>query len=89
MNNVRYSSINPALVVYTSSDVYINQPTKYMGGSHIISPSPIIHPWEEHLENGMPNVVVDNEGNTSIYISSFIGYRREGGIKSRCYGICE
>ena len=81
MNNVRYSSINPALVVYTSSDVYINQPTKYMGGSHIISPSPIIHPWEEHLENGMPNVVVDNEGNTSIYISSFIGYRREGGSK--------
>lgn len=80
-NNVRYSSINPALLTYSPSDVYVNCPTKYMNGTHIISPAPLIYPWEEHLENGMPNVIVDKDGNISIYLSSFIGYRREGGSK--------
>lgn len=80
-NNVRYSAINPALFSYFEKDVFINSPTKYNNGAHIISPAPSIYPWEKNLENGMPNVVVDANGNTSIYISSFLIYNPAGGSK--------
>lgn len=80
-NNVRYSAINPALFTYSEADVFINSPVKYNNGAHIIGPSPTIYPWEKNLENGMPNVVVDAQGNTSVYISSYLIYNPSGGSK--------
>lgn len=79
--NVRYSAINPALFLYHDKDVFINPPQKYNNGKHIIAPDYVSYPWEQHLENGMPNVIVDNAGNTSIYISSYLIYNPEGRSK--------
>lgn len=73
-NEQKYSAVNPALFLYSTEDVYVNPPTKYNNGKNIISPDPTHYPWEERLENGMPNVLKDNDGNLSIYISSFIAF---------------
>lgn len=73
-NEQKYSAVNPALFLYSTEDVYVNPPAKYNNGKNIISPDPVHYPWEERLENGMPNVLKDNDGNLSIYISSFIAF---------------
>lgn len=70
--NEYFSAINPALFTYTEADVYIKQPEKYNEGHHLLSPDPASYPWESRLENGMPNVLVDQSGNLSVYFSSFI-----------------
>lgn len=67
-----FVAVNPALFSYSLEDVYINQPQKYNNGTHLLSPNPQQYPWERHLENGMPNVLVDNNKNISIYFSSFL-----------------
>ena len=67
-----FAAINPALFSYSTEDVYINPPLKYNGGSHLLSPDPKRYPWEERLENGMPNAMVDGAGNVSVYFSSFL-----------------
>lgn len=67
-----FSAVNPALFSYTTDDVFINPPQKYNNGVHLMSPDPQHFPWEERLENGMPNVLVDANGNVSVYFSSFI-----------------
>lgn len=67
-----FTAVNPALFSYPTTDVYINPPQKYNNGSHLLSPNPQQYPWEERLENGMPNVMVDSYGNTSVYFSSFL-----------------
>lgn len=67
-----FSAVNPALFLYTTEDVFINPPQKYNNGTHLLSPDPERFPWEERLENGMPNVLVDDKGNVSVYFSSFI-----------------
>lgn len=68
----RYSAVNPALLLYKPQDVYIKPPVKFQNGKNIISPNPTLYPWEEDLDNGMPNVVMDENKNLSIYISGFI-----------------
>ena len=70
----RYSAINPSLFGYTTSDVYINAPTKYNNGANVIKPDIDKYPWEARLENGMPNVIVSEYGDVSIYLSSFIAF---------------
>lgn len=70
-NEQKYSAVNPALFLYSTEDVYINPPMKYNDGRNIISPDPTHYPWEDKLENGMPNVIMDNNGNLAIYISCF------------------
>lgn len=69
-----FSAVNPALFSYSTDDVYIQQPQKYNNGKQLISPNPQLYPWEAKLENGMPNALVDPNGNLSIYLSSFIVY---------------
>ena len=64
----KYSAVNPALFLYTTDDVYIKPLTKYNNGSNIIRPNPTLYPWETYLENGMPNIIRDPNGNLSIYI---------------------
>lgn len=71
-NEQRYSAVNSALFLYSTEDVYVNSPTKYNNGKNILSPDPTHYPWEATLGNGMPNVLKDNNGNVSIYLSSFI-----------------
>lgn len=71
-NEQKYSAVNPALFLYSTEDVYINPPMKYNDGRNIISPDPTHYPWEDKLENGMPNVIMDNNGNLAIYISCFL-----------------
>ena len=66
--------MNPALFLYTTDDVYIKPLTKYNNGSNIIRPNPASYPWETYLENGMPNIIRDPNGNLSIYISSWVAY---------------
>lgn len=73
-NEQKYSAVNPAFSLYTSDDVYIRPPVKFENGKNIIKPDPARYPWEARLENGMPNVIRDNDGNLSIYISSFISF---------------
>lgn len=73
-NEQKYSAVNPALFLYTVDDVYIKPLEKYDNGKNIIKPDPAAYPWEARLENGMPNVVRDQNGNLSIYISSFISF---------------
>lgn len=68
----KFSSVNPALFLYASDDVYVCQPDKYDKGRNIISPNPKTYPWEAKLENGMPNVLRDNDGNLSLYLSCFL-----------------
>lgn len=70
----KYSAVNPALFSYNTNDVYLNCPTKYSGGTNIISPDPQKYPWESRLENGMPNAIVSEYGYVSIYMSSFIAF---------------
>ena len=70
----KYSAVNPLLFHYTADDIYLRPLTKYNNGENIIHPDPTTYPWEARLENGMPNVIVDDKKNTSIYISSFINY---------------
>ena len=70
----KYSAVNPALFLYKTEDVYINPPVKYNNGKNLIKPNPTAYPWESRLENGMPNVIKDANGNLSIYISSFISF---------------
>lgn len=70
----RYSAVNPILFHYTVDDIYLRPLTKHNNGANIISPNPTTYPWEARLENGMPNVLVDNNRNTAIYISSFVNY---------------
>ena len=67
-----FSSVNPALFLYRTEEVKINPPTKYNNGRHIIPPLPEQYPWEAKMENGMPNPVVDDNGNLSVYMSSFL-----------------
>ncbi len=67
-----FSSVNPALYMYSTNDVQIIPPTKYNNGKNIISPLPAQYPWEAKMENGMPNPVVDDNGNLSVYMSSFL-----------------
>lgn len=67
-----FSAINPALFSYTTGDVFIKSPQKYNNGMHLLSPDPQQYPWEERLENGMPNALVDSKGNVSVYFSSFL-----------------
>lgn len=67
-----FSSVNPALFMYRTDDVQITPPTKYNNGKYIIPPLPDKYPWEAKMENGMPNSVVDNNGNLSVYMSSFL-----------------
>lgn len=67
-----FTAVNPTLFSYSTEDVYINPPLKYNGGSHLLSPDPEHYPWEERLENGMPNALVDAAGNVSVYFSSFL-----------------
>lgn len=69
-----YSSVNPVLFSYTTKDVFINSPIKYNNGKQLWSPDPVKYPWEERLENGMPNVLIDPQGNISVYFSSFISF---------------
>lgn len=73
-NEKKYSAVNPALFLYTVGDVYIKPPTKYNNGANIIRPDATAYPWESRLENGMPNIIKDANGNLSIYISSFISF---------------
>ena len=68
----RFSSVNPALFMYKTEDVRIVPPTKYNSGKNIIPPLPSQYPWEAKMENGMPNPIVDDNGNLSIYMSSFL-----------------
>lgn len=70
----KFSAVNPGLVLYRPSDIVIIPPVKYKNGMNIITPNPQLCPWESRLENGMPNVIVDEYGNTSIYLSSFVAY---------------
>ena len=72
--DTRYSAVNPAFLLYETSDVYINTLDKYNNGKHIISPLPSQYPWESRLENGMPNVIKDDAGNLAIYLSSFVAF---------------
>lgn len=67
-----FTAINPALFSYSTEDVYINSPQKFNDGAHLLEPDPERYPWEERLENGMPNVVINSGGNVSIYFSSFL-----------------
>lgn len=67
-----FVSVNPVLFSYTTEDVWISPPQKYNSGAHLLSPNPQQFPWEERLENGMPNVLVDANGNVSVYFSSFL-----------------
>lgn len=67
-----FMAVNPVLFSYSTEDVYINPPQKYNNGTHLLSPDPKAYPWEERLENGMPNALVDANGNVSVYFSSFI-----------------
>lgn len=69
-----YLAVNSGLFNYTEEDVFIRQPSKSFDGKHLVSPDPQKWPWEERLENGMPNVLVDDKGNISVYFSSFISY---------------
>lgn len=69
-----FSSVNPVLFSYTTKDVFINPPLKYNDGKQLWSPDPVKYPWEERLENGMPNVLIDSHGNISVYFSSFISF---------------
>lgn len=69
-----YSAVNPALFAYKEEDVYVRPLTKFNNGRNIIKPNPAAFPWEARLENAMPNVIKDENGNISIYISSFIVY---------------
>ncbi len=71
-NEQKYSAVNSALFLYTVDDVHVNPPIKYNNGKNIISPDPTHYPWEAKLENGMPNVIMDNNGNLAIYISCFL-----------------
>ena len=71
---VKFSAVNPALFLYTTEDVYVNPPIKFNNGTNIIKPDTTNCPWEKRLENGMPNVIKDADGNLSIYISSFISF---------------
>lgn len=73
-NEQKYSAVNPALFLYSDEDVYLKPLVKYDNGKNIIKPDPITYPWEARLENGMPNVIRDDYGNLSIYISSFISF---------------
>ncbi|MCM1140189.1 MAG: hypothetical protein NC453_16610 [Muribaculum sp.] len=70
----KYSAVNPALFGYTSDDVYLCSPSKFDNGKNIIVPDIEKYPWEARLENGMPNVVVTEHGDVSIYCSSFIAF---------------
>lgn len=72
--SARFSAVNPALFGYTPNDVYICQPTKYNNGENVIKPDPEKYPWEASLGNGMPNVIVDEYGNVSVYLSSFLAF---------------
>ncbi len=67
-----FSSVNPALFMYRTDDVQVTPPTKYNNGKYIIPPLPAQYPWEAKMENGMPNPVVDDNGNLSVYMSSFL-----------------
>ncbi|WP_128081913.1 hypothetical protein [Bacteroides gallinarum] len=73
-NEQKYSSLNPMLFSYTLDDIHVQPPQKYNNGKNIIKPNIQLYPWENKLENGMPNVVKDTNGNIAIYISSFIAY---------------
>lgn len=73
-NEQKYSAVNPALFLYKMEDIYIKPIMKYDNGKNIIKPNPTEYPWEARLENGMPNVIRDENGNLSIYISSFISF---------------
>lgn len=73
-NEVKYSSVNPALFLYNAEDVFVRPPEKHNNGANIIRPNPQSYPWEARLENGMPNVIRDSLGNLSIYISSFVAF---------------
>lgn len=72
--DVKFSAVNPALLLYSSDDVLIVSPQKFENGKHIISPDPTKYPWEGRLENGMPNVIVSEYGDLSIYLSSFVAF---------------
>ena len=71
-NNQNYSAVNPVLFSYKPSDVRIVSPVKHNEGKNIIVPTPTKYPWEKNLGNGMPNVVVDDSGNLSLYVSCFL-----------------
>lgn len=71
-NNQNYSAVNPVLFSYKLSDVRIVPPVKHNGGKNIIVPTPSQYPWEKNLGNGMPNVIVDGNGNLSLYVSCFL-----------------
>lgn len=70
----RFSAVNPSLFGYTPEDVYINNPQKYNNGTNVIRPDAEKYPWEARLENGMPNVIVSEYGDVSIYLSSFVAF---------------
>ena len=79
-----YSAVNPALFAYKEEDVYVRPLTKFNNGRNIIKPNPAAFPWEARLENAMPNVIKDENGNISIYISSFIVYSPSPPSKIMC-----
>ncbi len=67
-----FSAVNPGLFLYNTQDVHIHPPTKHNNGKNIITPTPATYPWEKNLGNGMPNVIVDNGGHLSMYVSCFL-----------------
>lgn len=69
-----YTAVNPLLFSYTDSDVYVQPPQKHNNGRQIMSPDSFKYPWETHLDNGMPNALVDIHGNVAVYFSSFLVY---------------
>lgn len=60
-----YTAVNPLLFSYADSDVYVQPPQKHNNGRQIMSPDSFKYPWENHLDNGMPNALVDIHGNVA------------------------
>jgi|GEM_PF-1371109 len=67
-----YSAINPALFSYCADDVHVRPPEKFNKGKHLWNPDPQKYPWEDRLENGMPNVIKNPDGGLTLYLSSFL-----------------
>lgn len=72
-----YTAVNPLLFSYTDSDVYVQPPQKHNNGRQIMSPDSFKYPWENHLDNGMPNAL-EGRGKTEI------GSRRQC---RRCFAV--
>lgn len=67
----RFSSVNPVLFLYTADDIYINTPSKYNNGNHLLRQNQEQYPWEDRWDNGYPNAFVAPDGNVSLYLSIY------------------